>query len=188
MFGLDLTCNRTLNKSMLFPQWWELFLELTTCPFGHNWVFANEVTGGGSLDSLRLREGLALPERRWEISSPPHSQPLERQGQLEMEFNHVVSGLTNRACDMKPHLKTLETEIRRSFLPGEHIDVHQVRWHLTCEDRARRLCPQTFPVCRFSLALLELIVLYNKTLSLVHLVSSMSDSSKLLKLKGGSGN
>ena len=51
-----------------------------------------------------------------------------------------------------------------------------------------RNCPQTFPVCRFSLALLELIVLYNKTLSVVHLVNSKSDSSKLLKLKGGSGN
>lgn len=143
--------------------------------------------GGGSLDSLKLG-GLALPERRWEISSPPHSQPLERRGQLEMEFSHVVNGLINHACDMKPHLKTLETEIWRTFLLSEHMDVHQVRWHLTREDRTQRLCPQTFPVCCFSLALLDLIVLYNKTLSLVHLVSSMSDSSKLLKLKGGSRN
>ena len=42
-------------------------------------------------------------------------------------INHVVSGLINHACDMKPHIKTLDIEIQRTFLLGEHIDVHQVR-------------------------------------------------------------
>ena len=53
----------------------------------------------------------------------------------------MVNGLINHACDMKPHLKTLDAEIQRTFLLGEHIDVHQVRWHLTREDRTQKLPP-----------------------------------------------
>ena len=45
-----------------------------------------------------------------------------------MEFNQSCGQcLINRACDMKPHIKTLDIEIQRNFLLGEHIDVHQVR-------------------------------------------------------------